>query len=137
MAKEKWVIQLKDKLLQKSLKVANNYSSIIETQQLEEQDFKKKFEGMFESCGSMALFFGETIVTEKFSNKTGNVIIFSTVPTVNSNFCEMKSMDSYRRLTKTKYYMFITPNGNMQFYEYANDVINKKIEPDFVIELES
>lgn len=129
-------LELKDKLLQKSLKVANNYASIIEKQQVEEIDFKKKFEGLFESCGAMSLFFGEVVATEKFSNKTGNVLIFGTVPPNNSNFCEIKSLELFRRLKKTKYYMYITSNGSLQFYHYANDVINKTIEPDFVISIE-
>jgi hypothetical protein len=118
-------LELKSKLLTKSLKAADVYKKIIDRSHGKDDTATEKMNSLITIVGAECLFFGEILLTEKFSNRTTG--IFTTAPSQGTNLCEIRNVTGYKNLKKTKYYLVVTNDGDLRFYTYADDLRNNSV----------
>ena len=97
-------LDLKNKLLNKSLRAAEMYRQIVDKHQKEGNKFKDSMQTILsqvEGC----LCFGKVVLTEKFSNKSGPDLIFTPNQMhTTGSFAEIRYSNNYCRLKKSEAY---------------------------------
>ena len=128
-------LELKSKLLTKSLKAADVYKKTIDIFHNKDDFALQKLNSLLTIVGAECLFYGEILLTAPFSNRTTS--IFTTAPSTGANLCEIRSMTSYKNLSKKKYYLLVTNDGDLRFYTYADDPTLPGRAPELVIDMDS